>query len=276
MTTADEDKEKKSKEAIRNTFDAVADAYGLGGARFFLSCGQFMADLLPLRGNDHVLDIACGTGATTLPLAARLPDGKITAIDLSAGMLAQAKARSEAAGLHNIEFLQQDMTALPFRDSSFTHAVCAFGLFFVEDMSRLLTHIKSKVMPGGRIAISGFCGDSFMPLSELTIKRLRAYGVQVPDNPISWKRIAEPQQLYDLFNGAGCNHVEITRKSMGYYTDLNGWWDVLWNAGFRGLMTQLGDRLEEFKAEHLAEIQSLTTDKGLWLEIDVNFTQAMR
>ena len=264
-------KEQKSKDSIREVFDAVAADYGLGGARFFHASGRCMADLLPLHGDEHILDVACGTGATAIPLAGRLPDGRVTAIDLSPGMLAQARKRAETEKSFNIDFKLGDMTAVPFDDHHFDHAVCAFGLFFVEEMRDLLSHLKDKVKSGGSVTVSGFCGESFMPGVMLLFERLRSYGVEVPKT-IAWKRMAEPHQLEALFGEAGLKDVDITRRSLGYYTDLNGWWEVVWNAGFRRLVAQLDDHLEEFKRDHLAEMQALEDDKGLWLEVDVNFT----
>lgn len=266
---------KKSKAAIRQTFDAVADAYGRGGAHFFHDAGQVMADLLPLGGHEQVLDVACGTGSTALPLARRLSVGAVTGVDLSTGMLAEAKKSAQENGLHNIDFQAADMTALPFEEDTFDHAVCSFGLFFLEDMSGLLAHIASKVKPGGRVIVSGFCGESFMPGGQLSFERLRAYGIEVPDKPMGWKLMAEPEQLQALFDSAGLASLDITRKSLGYHTDLNGWWEVMWNAGFRGLMAQLGDDLERFKQEHLAEMAALADDQGIWLEVDVNFSQGV-
>ena len=271
MTDDREAKDKKSKDSIREVFDAVAADYGLGGAKFFHTSGQCMADLLPLRGNEHILDVACGTGAIAIPLAGRLPDGKVTAIDLSPGMLSQARRRADADKRRNIDFKLGDMTALPFEDHHFDHAVCAFGLFFVEEMCGLLSHLKDKVKSGGSVTVSGFCGESFMPGVALLFDRLQSYGVEVPKT-IAWKRMAEPHQLDALFGEAGLKDVDITRRSLGYYTDVNGWWEVVWNAGFRRLVAQLGNHLEEFKRDHLAEMQALEDDKGLWLEVDVNFT----
>lgn len=274
MTDDKEMKDRKAKDSIREVFDAVADDYGLGGANFFHTSGQCMADLLPLLGNEHILDVACGTGAAALPLAGRLPDGKVTAIDLSPGMLSQARRRAEAEKRLNIDFQLGDMTAVPFDDDHFDHAVCAFGLFFVEDMCALLSHLKDKVRSDGSVTVSGFCGESFMPGAALLFDRLQSYGVEVPKT-IAWKRMAEPHQLHELFAAAGLQDVEISRRSLGYYTDPNGWWEVVWNAGFRRLIAQLGDHLAEFKRDHLAEMQALADDNGLWLEVDVNYTKGI-
>lgn len=269
------DPEQHRKTAIRNTFNMVANAYGTGACRFFHMAGDFMANSLSLQGKEYVLDVASGTGAAAIPLARRLPQGKVSAVDFSAGMLSQAQSRANQEQLTNVDFHTFDMTAMPLPERHFDHANCAFGLFFVQDMTQLLSHIGSKVKSGGSVTVSGFCGDSFMPHADLAITKMRAFGLDIPDQPFGWKRMAEPEQLRELFASAGLRDVEIVRKSLGYYTDAEGWWEVVWNAGFRGLVAQLGERLEEFKQAHLQEVATLAGDRGVWLEIDVNFTRGM-
>ena len=70
--------------------------------------------------------------------------------------------------------------------------------------------------------------------------------------------------------------MHIERRSIGYHIDLEGWWEVVWNAGFRGFVEQLGDKIEEFKQAHLNELIPLCDDKDLWLEIDINFTSGIK
>lgn len=271
-----EQQEEQRKSAIRQTFNTVAEHYGTGGTRFFHIAGQTMADLSGLQGNEHVLDVASGTGATAIPLAQKLTRGKVTATDFSEGMLEQAQRHAKAKGLNNLDFQIQDMTAMTFNTNSFDHAFCSFGLFFVEDMVGLLRHIASKVKPDGKVMVSGFCGHSFEPMVQLAFKRLQDYGIELPEQPLGWKRMAEPEQLYTLFSEAALKDVTIVRKSLGYYIDAEGWWEVVWNAGFRGVVAQLGDSLDTFRREHLAEVQKLADSNGLWLEVDINFTSGIQ
>ena len=261
----------KDKKKIQKTFNTVAPQYGLGASRFFHSSGEIMAYLLNLRGDESVLDVATGTGATALPLARRLPYGQVTAVDFSSAMLEQAEISAAKAGLNNIRFQTHDMTQLPFDSHSFDHATCSFGLFFIEDMSTTLRHIANTVKPGGKVLISGFCGESFQPMAQLFLERLRHYDVEVPE-VIGWKRMAEVDQLHDIFNQAGFDDINIERRSIGYHIDTEGWWDVVWNAGFRGLVEQLGDNITAFKQAHLNELLPVCDARGLWLEIDVNLT----
>ena len=51
------------------------------------------------------------------------------------------------------------------------------------------------------------------------------------------------------------------------------WWDIVWNAGFRRLVAQLSQKDQErFKREHLEEVGTLRTDKGIWLDVGVLYT----
>lgn len=59
--------EEQRKQFIQKTFNTVAQDYGLGASRFFHLSGEVMAELLGLDGDESVLDVASGTGATALP-----------------------------------------------------------------------------------------------------------------------------------------------------------------------------------------------------------------
>src|SRR5258706_9174127 len=60
-----------------------------------------------------VLEVGCGVGAQTVPLARRSPDAHITSVDISAESLQEAERATLAAGFLNVEFLQADVFALP-------------------------------------------------------------------------------------------------------------------------------------------------------------------
>lgn len=265
--------EEQRKKLMQKTFNTVAKDYGKGVSRFFHSSGEVLAELLELKGDESVLDVASGTGATALHLARKLPRGHVTAVDFSTGMLEQARMNAE--GVSNITFESHDMTQLPFAANSFDHATCAFGLFFVDDMSGTLKHIANTVKPGGKILISGFRGKSFQPMAQLLLDRFRSYGLEIPEQ-MGWQRMSKVAQLEEIFSKAGLYDVYLQKRSLGYYIDPESWWDIVWNAGFRGFVEQLDDKIDEFKQAHLEEINPLCEDKGLWLEIDINFTSGVK
>ena len=257
---------------LKDTFNAVAGLYDDPALRFFPASARHLAELLELRGDERVLDVATGTGHAALEIAARLPRGRATGVDFSAGMLAQARQKAAARGIHNVEFAEMDMQALGFNDGQFDAAICAFGIFFVEDMETTLAHVADKVKPGGTVAICNFQKDYFFPLRKLLTDRLAAYGVPLP--PQTWERIATEAGCRALFEKAGLRNVRVESRNMGYFlADENAWWNVVWNAGFRRMVSQLAPAdLERFRQEHLREVAALTTQAGLWLDVGVLFT----
>lgn len=267
---------EQAKAMLQDTFNTVSGVYDHSVLRFFPASARHLADLLRLRGDEQVLDVATGTGHVALEIAARLPRGRATGVDFSAGMLDQARQKAAAREIQNTSFAEMDMQALRFDDAQFDAAVCAFGIFFVEDMEAALAHIASKVKPGGTVAICNFQKDYFFPLRKLLMARLAAYGVPLP--PQTWERIAAEAGCRALFKAADLRDVRTESKNMGYFlTDENEWWSVVWNAGFRRMLSQLPPAdLPRFREEHLREIAALVTPKGLWLDIGVLFTVGVK
>lgn len=262
-----DEQERKSK--IRETFNTVSDGYDKPALRFFADSANQLATCLSLKGDELLLDVATGTGSNALVLARHLPSGRVTGIDFSEGMLKQARTKANLASIQNVEFVEMDMQRLSFSDDQFDVATCAFGIFFVEDMESQLRQISDKVKTGGKLAVTSFYDNAFLSLAELFFGRLALYGIERP--PLSWKRVATKEKMTALFESAGFSDITVQRKNIGYYLrSADEWWDLVWYAGFRGLVNQLSPpQLEKFKAEHLAEIQNLATDEGIWLDVEV-------
>ncbi len=261
---------------LKDTFNTVSEGYDNRALRFFPRSAEHMASLLGLRGDENVLDVACGTGHAALAIARMLPKGRVTAVDFSAGMLDQARRKAAALNIRNIEFLERDMQDLGFSAGVFDAAVCAFGIFFVEDMDAQLSHIVRAIKPGGKIMITSFLENYFQPLRDMLFGRLSAYGVQ--NQPQAWKRISNEDGCKRLFEKAGLTNISVEPKNVGYYLDSAvEWWDIVWNAGYRRMVARLSAQDQErFNQEHLAEISAHSTDKGIWLDVGVLYTVGTR
>ncbi len=97
----------------------------------------------------RVLEVGVGTGLA-LPLYDR--SKRVTGIDLSADMLAHARARVEAERLTQVEaLLEQDAEATTFPDASFDIAASMFVASVVPHPRRLLAELRRVVRPGGHI-----------------------------------------------------------------------------------------------------------------------------
>ncbi len=268
--------EQEKKQRVRATFDAVSDSYDCQPLRFFQHAAQRLPGIFQFTGTESVLDVATGTGIPALAMAPHLPRGSITAVDLSEGMLAQAEAKCGVAGFDNIAFRTMDMTAMEFDDHAFDAANCSFGVFFVEDMAGTLRHIASKVKPGGTVVTTHFREGSFGELIQLLGRRVEAYGLPKP--PPGWQRVATELQNTVLFQEADLKGIEVTRHDLGYFLeDAHQWWEVIWNAGYRGLISSLDEQqLARFKREHLEEVTALAGPEGIRLDIEVLITRGTR
>jgi ubiquinone/menaquinone biosynthesis C-methylase UbiE len=261
--------EQERKTAIRNTFNIVAGGYDNPSFRFFTISGEHMTDCLDLKGNEHVLDVATGTGIVALQLAPLVPRGRVTAIDFSEGMLAQARMKAAARAVGNVDFLEMDMQALSFPDGHFDAVTCAFGIFFVENMESQLRHMSDKVKAGGKVILSTFYDGSFTPLAEVFYDCLQRYGIERPVP--TWKRISTEDKCASLLGSAGLSEIQVETRDIGYYLgNTEEWWNVIWNGGFRRYLSGLStDDLAEFRKEHLAEVGKTATENGIWLDVKV-------
>ncbi len=109
-----------------------------------------LCDLAGITPGSHVLDVACGTGATTREAARRNgPSGRTVGLDRNGGMLAVAKSRSA-----DIEWIEGFAEALPFAGNTFDTVLCQFGLMFFDNRSKALTQMMHVLRPGGRVAFT--------------------------------------------------------------------------------------------------------------------------
>jgi arsenite methyltransferase len=196
-------------------------------------------------------------------------------VDIAADMLAQARREIEAVQLTNIEFQEGDAEHLSYAEQSFDAVTCAFGIFFLPEMLAGPREWKRVVREVGVVAFSAFGETAFQPLSDQFEARIRAYGVTfpVPRRPFSWQRLTSLEQGLSLLQDAGLERIEWRAEQLGYYLRTpQEWWQVVWNSGFRGPVSQLSaERLEHFKKEHQAEVEQLATEQGIWLDIAAFF-----
>ena len=110
------------------------------------------ADLQP---GEHVLDVACGSGAVTFPAARAVgPTGRVLGTDISAKMIAAAGASSDGAGLDHVELAAAGAEDLRTDDESFDVALCALGLMYVPSPVDALREMRRSLRSSGRIVVS--------------------------------------------------------------------------------------------------------------------------
>ena len=113
-----------------------------------LAMARDVIDRLDLRGDECVLDAGCGTGRVTAVLAERVPDGTVIAVDGSAAMVEQTRARG-------IDAFTADLAELTLDEP--VDAILSTATFhWIRDHERLFARLHAALRPGGRLAAQ--CG----------------------------------------------------------------------------------------------------------------------
>ena len=103
----------------------------------------------------RILDVACGTGDSTLSIAKAAGEGStVTGVDISEGMMALVEGKAVKAGVTDrIDLQVADGEALPYEDGTFDRVTCAFGIRNFEHKEKGLEEFRRVLKPGGRAVI---------------------------------------------------------------------------------------------------------------------------
>ena len=269
---------QQHKRRVVDVFDTIATGYDHAALRFFSFAADRVIKILSPTPGQKILDIATGTGAIAIACAQVVkPDGRVMAIDLSQSMLDMALINAQRMGLNNIDQFQMDADALEFGKNYFNHSVCSFGLFFLPNMHKALTEWIRVTKPGGKVVFTSFSEQSFHPMVKLFVEQLEALGVEMNNPPFATQRLSNPDTCLELMREVGLETVGVETEQVGYHLQcIDDWWAVVWNSGMRGLVQRLNDRQQvEFKERHLESVQSLFSEEGLWLNVEVLVSQGV-
>jgi SAM-dependent methyltransferase len=173
-----------------------------------------MARLAGQHG-EHVLDIGCGTGDTTLALAAMVaPDGSALGADIAPGMVEIARRRhADSSARFEVVDVQVasigDLGGRPF-DAAFSR----FGVMFFDDRTAAFANIRALLRPGGRLAFT--CWQDvfsnewmFVPGAAVVEVTGELPPMPGPGEPGPFS-LADPDEISTVLGDAGFVDVEIT------------------------------------------------------------------
>jgi SAM-dependent methyltransferase len=151
-----------------------------------------LLDGLPLRGDEHVLDMGCGRGAILGMLAKMLPHGRAVGLDLWRS--GDQSGNSPTATLRNLdlecvrsqcELVTADMRAAPFPDSTFDLVVSNVAIHNIKGQQgrgQVVDEAVRVLKPGGRLLIAD------MMCTRAYAKRLRELGMEnVIERRLGWR-----------------------------------------------------------------------------------------
>ncbi len=196
-------------------FDGVAKRYditntviSMGQDRYWRHATRKALDLKP---GEKVLDLAAGTGVSTVEL--QKSGAWCVATDFSKGMLAAGRSRP-------VPMVAGDAMALPFADGVFDAVTISFGLRNVHDFEAGLREMARVTKPGGRLVVCEFSTPVFRPFRtvylEYLMKALPQVARRVSSNPDAYVYLAESIRAWP------------DQRRLADRIDANGWSGTQW------------------------------------------------
>ncbi|MEO9295164.1 MAG: methyltransferase domain-containing protein [Nitrososphaera sp.] len=207
---------QKFKSAQRQGWDSVAEGWKKWWATIEEGAqvvSDRLVDLAKIRQGDKVLDIATGIGEPAVTAARRVgPNGKVTAMDLSSGMLAIARERAKENGLSNvIDFQEGDAETFQLPPLKFNAIISRFGLMFLPDLPNALRTMREALVQNGRIAAAVWSTPQKVPAFVMPFEVvMRETGSPPPPpgapGPFS---LADTNLLQERFRQAGFQQIAV-------------------------------------------------------------------
>ena len=226
--------ETAKTEQVRQMFDSIAPAYDFMNRAMTLGIDIWWRRLAVKRLRQlrpsQILDVATGTGDFAIQLHESLHPQHITGIDLSGGMLDEARRKVKGKGLDKaISFEQGDCMALPMADESFDAVTVAFGVRNFEHLQQGYIEMARVLKPGGMLCVLELSAPTnplirwFYDLYTLHITP--AFGtIKSGDKsayrylPLSIAAVPQGDDMLQLMRNAGLHNTHCKRLTLGVCT----------------------------------------------------------
>lgn len=181
----------------------------------FAPLTEVLIERAGIRPGECVIDIGCGTGATTLQIAPAVgAHGSVLAIDISEPLLAVARRRCLQGSHANVRLIRADAQTHRFERGCHDLALSRFGVMFFDDPISAFANLRSALRAGGRLAFAswGRLEDNpwfAIPL-EVGIQRLGPPAPRPPRAP-GPLALADPEYIEHIVDAAGFADVTIDR-----------------------------------------------------------------
>ncbi|MGB3829744.1 MAG: methyltransferase domain-containing protein [Ornithinimicrobium sp.] len=201
----------RGPQAVKRLYDRLAPAYDVT-AWIFRPLGasrlqERAVDLLDLHAGDTVVDLGCGTGINLPVLADAVGEhGHVIGIDLSAGMLEQARRRADRHNLSQVTLIQEDIRSVRLPPG--TTAVLASGsLEMVPEYDVVIRGLAGQLSPHrGRLAVGGFRRPPAWPAWAVAFGRAATalFGVtRAYENIQPWRSVRQHMDEIGFDTAAG-------------------------------------------------------------------------
>jgi ubiquinone/menaquinone biosynthesis C-methylase UbiE len=198
-------------EQTRTAWDAIAAGYDEFVTGSHLDLGEEALRHAGLQAGMRFLDVACGSGALSIP-AARL-GARVVSIDISPAMIERLTARVRAEGQTDLESRVMDGHALEFADATFDLCGSQFGVMLFPDLPQGLSEMARVTKPGGRVVVVAFGPPNTVEFFAFFLGALQAAvpgftGPPMDPPPLPFQ-LADPGTFRRALGAAGLADVRV-------------------------------------------------------------------
>ena len=180
--------------------------------RLFSPFEDLLVETVRARGARSVLDVGCGTGATTLAIARALgAGGQSVGVDISEPMLALARARAERERLPAV-FIRADAETHAFEPGSFDTIVSRFGVMFFADPARAFANLRTAARRGGDLAVVAWRGPDENPFMTAAERAAAPFLPDIPPRRVDAPgqfAFADSRRVRDILERSGWAEVDL-------------------------------------------------------------------
>jgi SAM-dependent methyltransferase len=137
------------QDRIRRQFNQWAESgRGRGPEKRQWENTRQLIDLMNIAEHDYIMDLGCGTGLATRVLAQKASRGIVLGVDLSDGMVQQARAAYRNP--HNAFFLVADAAGIPCDDRLFNSLLSAESIYYYPGIDLAFHEVHRILKPRGK------------------------------------------------------------------------------------------------------------------------------
>ena len=241
---------------------------------FLKPMGDKIIEALQIKEDDHVLDIACGTGEPGLTIAALAPKGSVTGTDLADQMLVIARENAARKQLKNYETNACDVCELPYADDHFNKISCRMGFMFFPNMQLASDEMYRVLKSGGSMATSVWStGDKNVWVTNMmgVINKHMQLPPAAPGAPGMF-RCGTIGFIKSIMEQSGFKNIqEQTVSGKLLYADFEEMWQMMNEvaAPVVGALSKADEAMQQkIKAEAAQQSEQYRTDKGLEMDFE--------